>query len=445
MFPPPRFVVVDDNGLHLDAIASAVQMLGSACARVLYDIENDVPVEPFRGARVIFIDLQLQDRALTTDFNRHFAEIQRILAKVINPDGGPYLLIVWTDNPTRVTELEIYLERFFSENPHTRPAALVPLSKTDFIELDTGKLLGSNGELRTAILERLNGNPAMAALVQWEVDVLEGASRVLADIVGLASGPAADPAALPTLLRRIANEAVGATNADSDPRYAVHAALLPLLQDHLQNTVIELPPGNAWENAFEGAPEILPNLTKDQVSVLNTKLHITQPSTSVAVVGTSWGAICELEDAFAWSEFGYSSVDDYLDKAVGKGIRNPLNGYRANIKIVQVRIGAACDYAQKPDGPIPYVLAAFVPERSEAKPHSLYENSTGWLSPTLKIGNMGAGQLFVDPRFTRVRGDTVAEAFVALGRMKEQLLLELIAAVSHHASRPGIVRFIANG
>lgn len=445
MFTPPRFIVVDDNGLHLEAIASAVQMLGSACARVLYEIENDVPVEPFRGARVIFIDLQLQDRALTTDFNRHFAEIQRILARVINPEGGPYLLIVWTDNPTRVTELETYLERLFSESPHTRPAALVPLSKTDYIELDTGKLLGSNGELRTAILERLNGNPAMAALVQWEVDVLEGASRVLADVVGLGSGAVVDAAALPTLLKRIAHEAVGGSNADSDPRYAVHAALLPLLQDHLQNTVIALPPGNAWVKAFEGAPASLPNLTKDQVSTLNTKLHITPASGTVAVASTSWGAICELEAGFDWSEFGYSNASEFLEKAVRKGLRITWDAYRDRIKVVQVRIGAACDYAQKPEGPIPYVLAAFLPERSEPKPHSLTETSTGWLSPTVKIGSMGVGQLFVDPRFARVRGDAAANGFTALGRMKEQLLLELISAVSHHGARPGIVRFKANG
>ena len=56
MFTPPRFVVVDDDKNHLDAIVASIQALGSVCARVHYRPEDDVPAELFASVRAVFID-----------------------------------------------------------------------------------------------------------------------------------------------------------------------------------------------------------------------------------------------------------------------------------------------------------------------------------------------------------------------------------------------------
>lgn len=442
MFTPPRFVVIDDDIKHLHAIADAVQVLGSVCARVHYQLETDVPVEPFRGVRVIFMDLQLQDRAMTSDFNRHFAEIQRILSKVINPRGGPYLLVLWTDRPERATELSEYLESFFTGTPHTRPVALVALSKMDHIDLATGELIGDGGGLRDAIISKLAESPAAAALVQWENDVLDASARVLADLMELSSDAGPVPEALATLLKRLATEAVGQVNADADKKSSVDAALLPLLQDHMQNAAIDGSAETVWSKAFEGAPGSLPQLRKPQVARLNTMMHVTLPSGHHPIAPTSWGAICEIEDSIDWREFGYDSAETCAE-AVRKSVKIDWPKYKDKSRLLQVRIGAACDYAQKADGPIPYALALALPERVEVKPHGLAENSTAWISPALVLGALGVVQLLVDPRFVRVRGAEQTGSFTVVGRVKEQLLLELVSAVSMHGARPGIVRFKA--
>jgi len=78
--------------------------------------------------------------------------------------------------------------------------------------------------------------------------------------------------------------------------------------------------------------------------------------------------------------------------------------------------------------------------REGDKAHELGPKSIGWISPELDLGS-GIVQFFVQPRFVRVRGEKAAAKFKAIGRIKEQLLLELVAAVGHHSSRPGIVRF----
>lgn len=439
MFTPPRFVVIDDDLNHLDAIVTTIQSLGSVCARVHYKPEQDVPKELFTAVRAIFIDLQLQDRSASSDFNRHFAEIQRILGNVIQPTGGPYILVVWTDKPERVTELQAYLaKKFFVDKPYTKPIAIVPLSKTDYISIDTGEQ--TSGNLLEDIRTHLNAQPAMNALVQWEAEVLGAATKVLADVATLAAEFDGD-ASLPTLLRRLAVEAVGHANAADDPRASVHAALLPLLQDHLQNA----PDVNSeWGRAFESATEPAPLLSKAQVSLLNTKLHVTKQDEARPVSALAWGAACELESDIDWSEFGLKDEAEYREQVVAKNLKIEWAKYKDKVKVAQIRIGAACDYAQKTTGPIPYALAALLPVREGEKAHELTPKSTAWISPELDFGD-GIVQFFVQPRFVRVRGEGVAAKFKTFGRIKEQLLLELVEAVGHHSSRPGIVRFQVKG
>jgi hypothetical protein len=437
MFTPPRFVVIDDDQKHLDAIVNTIQSLGSVCARVHYKPEQDVPKELFTAVRAIFIDLQLQDRSASSDFNRHFAEIQRILGNVIQPTGGPYILVVWTDKPERVTELQAYLEKkFFVEKPYTKPIVIVPLSKNDYISIETGEQ--TEGNLLEGIRAHLSAQPAMNALVQWEAEVLGATTKVLADVTTLAAELDGD-APLPTLLKRLAVEAVGHANAADDPRASVQAALLPLLQDHLQNA----PDLNGeWGRAFDSATEPAPPLSKAQVSLLNTKLHVTKQDEARPISPLAWGAVCKPEPSIDWSEFGLADEAAYMNQIVTKNVKIDLSKYKA--AVAQIRIGAACDYAQKTLGPIPYALAALLPVKEGTKPHELYPKSTGWISPELAFGN-DIVQLFVDPRFVRVRGESAATAFGVIGRIKEQLLLELVSAVSHHSSRPGIVRFQVAG
>ncbi|EQM75843.1 hypothetical protein L687_02045 [Microbacterium maritypicum MF109] len=338
-----------------------------------------------------------------------------------------------------MTELQAYLEaKFFIDMPYTRPIAIVPLSKTNYINIGTGHQTAGN--LLEDIRTHLSAHPAMSALVQWEAEVYGAASRVLADITSLAAELEAT-APFPTLLKRLAVEAVGHANASEDPRTSVQAALLPLLQDHLQNTADA---SVGWERAFESAVEPAPALSKQQVGLLNTKLHVTKNDDTRPISPLAWGAVNELEMSLDWNEFGLVDEDEYREYVVAKNLKIEWAKYKGNVKIAQIRIGAACDYAQKTSGPVPYVLAALVPVRDGARPHELTPKSTGWISPEVDFGS-GIVQLFVEPRFVRVRGETTAAAFKPIGRIKEQLLLELVSAVGHHSSRPGIVRFQATG
>src|SRR5712691_4536368 len=98
MFTAPRFVVVDDKRLHLQAILDTFQRLGSPCMGIHYDPTREMERTHFRGVRGLFLDLHLLEGALGTDHRRHYAEITRILEDYIHKDGGPFVLVIWTQN-----------------------------------------------------------------------------------------------------------------------------------------------------------------------------------------------------------------------------------------------------------------------------------------------------------------------------------------------------------
>lgn len=435
MFSPPRFVVVDDEKKHLDAIAEALQILGSVCARMHYKIEEDLPAGPFKAVRAIFMDLQLQDRTHTSDFRKHYAEIQRILELVINPVGGPYLLVLWTDRPEAADDLIAYLDKGLEESPNVKPFGILPLSKTDYIDTASGDLLGPDaGEaLRAEIVAHLGRNPAAAALVQWEGAVLEASARVLAELFALSAEAGGGGEDLALLLKRLTCETVGRANVGTNPRAEISSALLPLLQDRLQNLDSVGDTDSVWSDVLAGARDA-GTANRDVVLQLNSMLHV-DAANSVRPV--DWGSVCELEENVDWQEFGYDSEADCL-AAVAAPVRVTLAKY-PGAKLVQVRVGAACDYAQRTDGPIPFALAAAIPEKTPSGVHAL-NGGGAWISPLIEMGDLGPVQLAVQPRFIRVRGAKQVEDLHVLGRLKEQLLLELISGISAHGARPGIVR-----
>ena len=449
MFVPPRFIVIDDKIAHAQAIAACVQELGSSCATVLYSVEQDVPKDVFVGARVIFMDLQLLDSA-AGDFRRHYAEIQRILGQVITSSGGPYMLVLWTDAPERADELQRYLEEhLFAASPYARPVSLLALSKTDYIDLDTGVPTNS-AELGRKIREDIRSVPSLAALLQWESDVLSATNGVLKIVMSAAMTPEGGME-LGSVLKRIAVEAAGEHHAQSEPSAAVHSALLPLLQDQLQYVVPDELSTGIWAAAFTGAPTDLPQLSKENAANLNSHLHIKIAADDVEP--TEWGALSELEDDFDWEDFGLQDAQDFVSRIPLKGVvtkwqdtvfdmTTPKSTPR-RLQIGQIRVGAACDFAQKTDGPIPFVLATFIPVRTDSpkKSPTLMQRSTAWLSPLLEVGAWGRGFLFVEPRFARTRGEQQTSGFLVLARVREQLLIELIGALAHHTARPGITQF----
>lgn len=445
IFSASRFVVVDDKEQHLLAITRTLQLLGAPCLGVRYDGTEELKRDHFRGVRCLFMDLHLIDGAATTDHRRHFGNIAAILEDNISASGGPFILIVWTAHSDLDSALRDYLDaNIDAEKPHARPLAVLGLAKESFINLDDGSI-NNPEELREAVLGAVVANPQIAALLGWEADVLTAAGDTLAELLRLV--PAAErvsssyPGALDTILSRLAREAVGRPNVQINHRTAITTALAPILADRVINQTGTPETADLWKRAVTRYDDdSLKDASREEAGCVNRMLHVAVPG-SETILPADWGAVVDVEED-VWNS------DEQL-RQLFDGSRSELLEEEFKIKAADhgkcrpclVRVGAACDYAQKRRGPLTYLLGLEIPadlKRSSSAP------GAEWKSPVMMLNGEDAPfRLHVNVRFSLALPASGCEAWKVRYRLREQLLMLLLSHSNGYTARPGIVQLPA--
>lgn len=444
IFSAPRFIVVDDKESHLQAITRTLQLLGAPCLGVRYDGTEELKADHFRGVRCLFMDLHLIDGVASTDHRRHFANIAGMLEDNISASGGPFILIVWSALQNLGDELRDYLdEKIDAEKPHARPLAVLSLAKERFIELDDGAITEPEA-LKKAVLGAVVENPQIAALLGWESDVLTAAGDTLAELLKLV--PAAErisksyPRALDTILSRLAREAVGRPNVEINHRTAITTALAPILADRVINQKIAPETTELWKRAVTRYNEnSLQDASRQEAGCINRMLHMAIPG-SETILPTDWGAVVDVKE-------GIWNSDDQL-RQLFDGSRSELLEEEFKIKAADhgkcrpclVRIGAACDYAQKRRGPLTYLLGLEIP--ADLKRNSAPRAE--WKSPVMLLNGEGEPfRLHVNVRFSLTRPASGCAGWTIRYRLREQLLMLLLSHANGYTARPGIVQLRA--
>lgn len=114
------------------------------------------------------------------------------------------------------------------------------------------------------------------------------------------------------------------------------------------------------------------------------------------------------------------------------------NADRQRCRAALVRVGAVCDYAQNRTGPLTYLLGVEIPKDVK---HKGKMSEAIWKSPVFVLpGDSDSSRLHVHIRFplTVLAGECAA--WIPRYRLREQLLMHLIAATSTYIARPGIVQ-----
>lgn len=447
MFSAPRFVVVDDKKEHLDAVLQAFQSLGSPCIGLHFDPATTLEKDHFRGVRCLFLDLHLSGGQLGTDHNGDFARIQTILEDNISERGGPFVLIMWTAHPHLRDDLVAYLEKNLDpDRPHARPLVVMTLAKEKFIDGATGVVKNAK-DLQTEVTKAVSANPQLAALLGWEVDVLAAAAETLASLVSLVpvdQRTSADfSGALDAVLSRLARESVGLPNVDADHRAAITGALAPILVDRIMNRDVPQATKDLWKTAVtRHADPQLGDASAKEAGQVNRMLHLALPAFE-AVRATDWGAVVTWP--FPWT-------DDEVLARMGLPIAQLLGSQflvertdRGRCRARLVRIGAACDYAQSRPGPITYLLGLEIPEDAERKKDGKGQrirlSDAVWVSPVfLTPESPDPFRLHIHARFSLSLLPAACATWKSSYRLREQLLMHLIAFESDYGSRPGIVQ-----
>lgn len=445
IFSAPRFVVVDDKVEHLQAITQAFQQMGTPCIGIHFKPEEELDSVHFRGVRCLFLDLHLAGGQIGTDHKGDFARIQTILEDNINDRGGPFVLVMWTQHPHLRDALVAYLdENLDPARPHVHPLAVLCLAKENFIQGDA--VVAADG-LRDAVRAAVSSNAQLAALLGWETDVLAAAGDTLSALLNLVPvehrTDAAYSDALDVILSRLACEAVGQPHVNVNHRAAITTALAPILTDRIMNQKVPHETLELWARAVTHHDDKkLEDASPVEAGQINRMLHLAIPG-SETIRPTDWGAVVKWP--YAWT-------DEELLSKMGLKVGEMLGGQfliesadRARCRPFLVRIGAACDYAQDRSGPITYLLGIEIPENAERKKDKegkeLKLQEAIWKSPVfLTTDNPEPFRLHVHIRFLISVLPQIGESWGACYRIREQLLMNLLATASSYSSRPGIVQ-----
>ncbi len=435
IFTSPRFVVVDDDSRHLNAILNVFQELGTPCLGVTYQPEG-LDKANFEGVRALFLDLHLIDHTPTTDDKQHFAHIAGLLQDNISRSGGPFVLVVWTAHEQSVEPLKTYLDEAIDEASPARPLAIVSLPKDQFINVGTGGVLADKArDLRDAVAATIEDIPQLAALLSWEADVQAAASETLATLMELVPDEGQHSAEfadrLGGVLARLAGAAVGEPHVAADPRAAITSALAPILADRIVNQRESEAASDVWKSAVAGNSETA--LDPMSLGKVNRMLHIAVPPETIKPI--DWGAVVKLPDAW-WTDEKMKKRFDVTrcELLEQEHMLRKEEGERCRPRLV--RIGAACDHAQNRPGPLTYLLALEVPvgcRRKGKLPASV------WSSPTLAVNEDDPFVLEVNARYALNMVKACTEEWQSVYRLREQLLMQLIAHAGSYLTRPGIV------
>lgn len=290
MLTPPRFVVLDDKEIHLKPIIEAFKSIGTSCIGIQYTDEGDDHLSPayYRGVRGFFIDLNLSGgNSLGT--KAHYAEIVNILETVITHTNGPFILVLWTENPQDCEELSQYLEESIdSEKEYCKPLLIESLSKTQFINLnrmDTQNfgriLLGKEIEFKETINSFFTQVPQIAAIFDWESKVLEAVNQTLIELINLVPKEKRNfseyPNEIDKVLSCITRDTVGKTHVVTDPKKAFNIAVAPILVDKILNDHPSQENIQFWNNAITQVKTATID-SEESIGKFNKMLHLDRKS-----------------------------------------------------------------------------------------------------------------------------------------------------------------------
>ena len=426
----PRVVAIDDELDHLFGLTKGLVRLGMACLPIHYTAD-DTTVPKCPHARIVFADLHLFPGAVS-DSQRNFAAVGGLLENL--EPAGPYVIVLWTRYPEEAGKLAKYLGERLGATP--RPFHVMPLDKAD--HLDDQGTVTDPGKLAKSIEAGMAEQPQLAALLDWESRVSEAAGNTVASIVGLAveaaSGGQPGHGEVARLMANLGVAAVGRANVEHDRFRAVNEALLPMLADRV--AALRSPDGadgGVWRKAFtpmDAGQGRESNLSADEAAKLNCVLHIATHDAGAAI---ERGAVIELPDQFRGAfkrTFGIAS-------SVAARQEFQRNHGGSEFRWVLVQVQAACDYAQRRSGPLPFYLGLCLPTQEVRKGRS---RAALWTSPHFDFEGTRCA-LHVSARFPLPITEECIEHERPKFRLREQLLAELAHHLHSYGVRPGIVSF----
>ena len=425
-----RIIAFDDKQEDLDALVGALNGAGAACIGFRYTGQLDqMNIRPCPYVRVVFMDVNLLGGTATDDYTSHFSNIGELLRRVA--PKGPYLLVLWTRLDHLHKMLRDFLDQRLEDTP--RPFDVIPLPKEKYI--DASGVVRDSGKLEGAIAQLKGHRPVLAALFDWEETACSAAGDTLSSVAMLGNQSKTSTEQkrdMPRLVDKMAIEAVGSKNVASNRFRAVNEAFLPILSDHVSASQVQ--DSSPWKEGFSQTDGD-PTISGPEAARLNWVFHIAQDIGADG--GAERGAVVPLH--LALPERGFKETFGIeQDQAADEQFRcKNFEESSQNSTWILVQVQAACDYAQKQPGPLPFYLG--LEFRAEDK-QSGNPPAAVWTSPPFEINNE-ARLLRVNCRFQVSLTVDQVKTIHPVYRLREPLLADLLHRAHTYGVRPGFIRF----
>jgi hypothetical protein len=474
MFGPIRAVAIDDEPGHLLAITTGLSATGIPCMGYWYDRDTHaLRPEPDKGGlpflRLVFMDLNLEELGGVPDTANLCGTAMSVLQQIISKNGGPYLLVFWTQVGGKVDAVRTMLYERLEGIPF--PVAVVELAKGQFIgakpkEKDFKEALrefyselhNNITGLGKAVREAVAMNPQLSAVSSWESRAADAAARAVNEVSACAGADVTDATktgeSIQKVLATIAEAASGQKFAIESPARALDIGMLDILVDQFGASVEDSGYQDVVQKAIgdtvKGAVEF-----RDKTAMhasLNTFFHVDVEIGS-AKAGDR-GVVIQAKP-FTKNDLGFRPHDlltsEFLipwEKFPAKK-QDAIRGLHAEFKqaaeFILVELGADCDHAQDTARTRRYLLGLEVPvkffELARFHENNKLRNESLQLLGPWRINGEIKYVLVSCGRFWAWQDRKPH----AQGKVRYRLRASIVNKLLHHysvwSSRPGIIEF----
>jgi len=469
-FGPIRAIVIDDKPTHLFAIGAGLAGVGIPCMSYWYnrDTQSLVPSprERHKYVRLVFTDLNLAELGSNPEPQALAAVVEMVLKQIIAEDGGPYVLVFWTEVTGKVPRVRDLLYERLEDIPH--PLSIVELKKAPFlpkkavggqdVEVALQKmfieLAHKLRELGKKVTELSELRDELNIVAEWESRATEAAAGAINEVVSHARRDASDKKhvgdTLKNLLAFIAKSAAGERAAAAEPARALDLGMGEILIDRFSTSVDE----RAYRQLVADAlGPILPTSQhfrdKHRVaSALNTFFHV--DVNVKGVKSNERGVVIPIGKHLPRSKVGLTHSELLKEEfllPLNSTKQEDLKLYEAlltDARPVLVEVGADCDHAQPKPRSMRYLVGFEVPKqyiaflvggRSQRTRSPSLHCLGPWLIADEEIYLIVSTRRFVAWQHSRAPAGKVQY------RLRTSLVNKLLHDYSSWHSRPGVVEF----
>ncbi len=427
-----RVVIVDDDEDDALPVIKALARKGISAAFFDGTI-SELPqrTKPLCGIRLAILDMDILGGGGISEKAKAAALVSR-LERIISPTNGPYVALLWTNQPELRDEFEKY--SYASKNL-PNPILTVLLTKAE-CKSATGKFRLSvvTQKLEDALAEAV----PLQILQSWEEKCFGAATAVTNALAKLAEPNVATleewrdqwQSQLLTLMHALAKAEMG-TNLNADCcTEGLYDSLNPLHADRMESHGVTV-----------GSPEILAapaGTTMRQRAEVNTMLHLAFENLDRFSPGNIY--VFPKKTMPEWIASNHQLAADLSNSGKLKEVRK--SGRR-----ILIESSAICDHAQGNIRMHRLVTGLLMPadkhKSMKKKASFVFELGPFHLKGPLSVKE-GDYSFYFSARHEVTRGLAELKELKAVARLRTQALSDLQAWYSRQSARPGMVMLTEN-